>query len=62
MSSKEKGRPAGGTPIPTSIRQDVSEFKQQPLQLQVSRLVHRCALSADAAAILAPLVFGEAVQ
>jgi hypothetical protein len=52
MARKEKGRPAGGDPIPTTIRQDVSEFISQPFDLQV--------FSAAAAGMLAPLIFGEA--
>jgi hypothetical protein len=61
MARNEKGRPAGGDPIPTTIRQDLdlSEFKPQPLDLQVSRLTRRYAITAAMAAIVAPLAFPE---
>ena len=52
MARKEKGRPAGGDPIPnSSVRQDNPEFKAQPLNLQVSLLTQRYAISAAAATI-----------
>jgi hypothetical protein len=56
MARKEKGRPAGGDPIPNVVRQDNPEFKAQPLNLQVSLLTQRYATSA-AAAIIARLAF-----
>jgi hypothetical protein len=47
MARKEKGRPAGGDPIPnSSVRQDNPEFKAQPLNLQVQLLTQRYAISA----------------
>ena len=36
MSQKEKGRPAGGDPIPNSVCQDDAELK---LQLQLASLL-----------------------
>jgi hypothetical protein len=60
MAYNEKGRPAGGDLIPNNVCQDNLEFKPQPLVLQVSRLIRRCAISAAAAEALAPLIFGEA--
>jgi hypothetical protein len=58
MSQKEKARQKG-EPIPNSVCQDNSETKLQPLDLQVSRLIRRCAISAAAAEALAPLVYGD---
>ncbi len=62
MAPKEKGDPAGGRQIPLSVCQDNTEFKAQlhDLQhlLQVSRITRRCAVSAAAAKMLAPMVFG----
>jgi hypothetical protein len=46
MARKEKGRPAGGDPIPNVVRQDNPEFKALPLNLQVSLLTQRYAISA----------------
>lgn len=60
MAFNEKGRPAGGDPIPYIVRQDNLESKPQPLILQVSRLTRRCAVSAAMAEALAPLAFGVA--
>ena len=58
---KEKGRPAGGDPIPNAlVCQDNSEFATAPLILQVSQLTRRCAVSAAMAETLAPLAFGAA--
>jgi hypothetical protein len=54
----EKGRPAGGDPIPNAVCQDDLESKPQPLVLQVSRLTRRCAISAAIASAIAPLVYG----
>jgi hypothetical protein len=34
MALKEKGRPAGGDPIPNAVCQDTPEFISQPDQLQ----------------------------
>jgi hypothetical protein len=60
MAHKEKGRPAGGDPIPKIVREDDLEFKPQPFDLQVMRLTRRYALTAAVAAIVAPLAFPEA--
>jgi len=62
MPVKEKGRPAGGDPIPNDVFQDNLEFNPQPRDLQVSRLIRRCAICAGLATTLAPLVFGEVSQ
>jgi len=60
MMRKEKGRPvAGGDPIPNVVLADDAEFKLQLVDLQVSRLIRRCAINATIAAILAPIIFGE---
>jgi hypothetical protein len=59
MVHKEKGRPAGGDPIPNTVCQDSTEFTSRPLNLQVARLIRRCALSAATAALV-PLVYPEA--
>jgi hypothetical protein len=45
MAQKEKGRPAGGDPIPKIVHEDNSEFTPRLLLLQVSRLTHRSAIS-----------------
>jgi hypothetical protein len=60
MACEEKARQKKGEPIP-NVCQDDLEIKPQPLDLQVSR-IRRCSLSADAAATLAPLIFGEAAR
>jgi hypothetical protein len=62
MPVNEKGRPAGGDPIPNDVRKDKLEFKPQPRDLQVSRLIRRCAIGAGLATTLAPFVFGEVSQ
>jgi hypothetical protein len=62
MHLKEKAR-QNGEPIPNAIlAQDSAESNLSPLYLQVFRLTQRCAISATAAAILAPFVFGEVSQ
>jgi len=59
MAFKEKGRPAGGDPIPnTLVCQDNSEFKPQLIKLQAFNLARRCAIDAAMAEALAPMVFG----
>jgi hypothetical protein len=59
MTVKEKGRPAGGDPIPNCVViHDAAEIKASPHFLQVSLLTRRCALSAALAEALAPLAFG----
>jgi hypothetical protein len=62
IAVKEKGRPAEGSPIPNVVLADATEFKAPLLNLQVSRLTSRCAVSAAMAAILAPLIFGEVTR
>jgi hypothetical protein len=62
MPRKEKGRPAGGDPIPTTIRQDLSEFTSQPFDFQVSRLIRRSGLSAASAELFAPFIYGESAR
>jgi len=37
MAVKEKGRPAGGDPIPNDVRKNKLEFKLQPRDLQIAR-------------------------
>ncbi len=59
MTQNEKGRPAGGDPIPNSVCQDDAEFKSQLLKLQAFCLVRRFALSAPMAEAIAPLLYGE---
>jgi hypothetical protein len=64
MARKEKGRPAGGSPIPTMrSAKDQPEFNVQPTELQqllqVARLRRRCAISAAMAVTMAPIIFGE---
>jgi hypothetical protein len=61
MALKEKGRPAGGDPIPNSVRQDNPDFISQPplILQQVARLTRRFAISFAMAATLAPMVHGE---
>ncbi len=59
---KEKAR-QWGEPIPNAIVcQDTSSdcISVAPINLQVSRLMHRCAVSAAIAATLAPMVWGGA--
>ena len=57
-ATKEKGRPAEGSPIPkVVVYHDSQESKASALKLQVSRLT-RCAVSAAMAEVLAPLAFG----
>jgi hypothetical protein len=55
MSAKEKGRPAGGDPIPNDVRKDKFEFTPQPRDLQVSRPIRW-------STTLAPFAFGEVSQ
>jgi hypothetical protein len=57
-STKEKGRPAEGSPIPNYVLADRSEYIALQLQLQVIRLTRRCGVDADMAETLAPMVFG----
>jgi hypothetical protein len=59
MIPNEKGRPAGGDPIPNIVYHDEPESISQRHILQVIQLTRRCAISAATAAILAPLIFGE---
>jgi hypothetical protein len=59
MASNEKGRPAGGDPIPNSVCQDDTESKSQLLKLQAFCLARRFALSAPMAEAIAPLLYGE---
>jgi hypothetical protein len=62
MPVKEKAR-QNGEPIPNAIlAQDSAEFKPQPRDLQVSRLIRRRAISAGLATTLAPIAFGEVSQ
>ena len=59
MTSKEKAR-LRGEPIPSVVpTTGNTEFIELALTLQVSRIVRRCAVSAAAAELLAPLVFGS---
>jgi hypothetical protein len=60
MASYEKGRPAGGDPIPEIVLADKSEFKPTAIDLQVRRLTRRCRVGVDMAKTLAPLAFGVA--
>jgi len=57
--TKEKGRPAEGSPIPKVVLADATEPKATLLNLQASRLTRRCAVTPSMAAILAPLIYGE---
>ena len=57
--TKEKGRPAEGSPIPKVVLADATEPKVSLLCLQASRLMRRCPISEAMAAVLAPLVYGE---
>jgi hypothetical protein len=57
MALKEKGRPAGGDPIPNYVLPDNAEFIAQPFELQARRLSQLYALSIETAATLAPFVF-----
>ena len=59
MAVKEKGRPAEGSPIPIYVLPDNAEYKATQLQLQIIRLMRRCAIKASIAETLAPMVFGE---
>jgi hypothetical protein len=62
MSSKEKGR-RRGDPIPNNVvRQDKPESKPTLRYLQAVSLTRRCAISLAMAAIVAPLLHGEARQ
>lgn len=56
--TKEKGRPAEGSPIPDYVLADKSEYRALQHQLQVTRLRHRCGVDAVMAEALAPMVFG----
>jgi hypothetical protein len=58
MAEKERGR-REGDPIPNVVLADNAGFISQPIDLQVARLIRRCAIKASIAATLAPLVFGE---
>jgi hypothetical protein len=58
MTTKEKGRPAEGSPIPKYVLADNAEYIALQLQLQVIRLTRRCGVGADMAETLAPMVFG----
>jgi hypothetical protein len=57
-ATKEKGRPAEGSPIPNYVLADNAEYKALQLQLQVIRLTRRCGVDAGMAETLAPIVFG----
>jgi hypothetical protein len=59
MTTKEKGRPAEGSPIPNYVLADKSEYIALQLQLQVIRLTRHCGVDAGMAETLAPMVFGE---
>ena len=59
MALKEKGR-AGADPIPTTIRQDTSEFKPQPLDLQARRLNRRFGFAFETCVVIASLAWGIA--
>lgn len=59
MASKEKGRPAEGSPIPNCVLADAPEPKATLLSLQASRLMRRCPISSAMASTLAPLIYGE---
>jgi hypothetical protein len=50
MAQKEKARQKG-EPIPNAVCQDIPEIRPQPLDLQVSLLTQRYAISAAAATI-----------
>jgi hypothetical protein len=57
-ATKEKGRPAEGSPIPNYVLPDNAEYKALQLQLQVIQLTRRCGVGAGMAETLAPMVFG----
>jgi hypothetical protein len=56
-SIKERGCPAESSPIPNYVV-DNAKSKTFILNLQVSRLTRRCAISVAMAETLAPLAFG----
>lgn len=58
MAETEKARVNG--PIPKCVLADAAEFKANPINLQVSALTRRCAISVAMAEALAPLAFGSA--
>lgn len=60
MSEKDKARRSG--PNPNMSLQDNSDTNETAINLQVSRLIQRCAISAAMAETLAPLVFQGARQ
>jgi hypothetical protein len=57
-STKEKGRPEEGSPIPNYVLPDNAEYIALQIQLQVIRLTRCCAVNAGMAETLAPMVFG----
>jgi hypothetical protein len=59
QATKEKGCPDGSL-IPNYVLADAESITLSQINLQVSRLTRRCAISATMAAIVAPLIFGEA--
>jgi hypothetical protein len=59
MPQKEKARQKG-EPIPNDVCQDSPEFTNSQSTLQVACLTRRHGLTADMAAVFAPMVFPEA--
>lgn len=57
-STKEKGRPAEGSPIPNYVLADKSGYIALQHQLQVIRLTRLYGVDVDMAVTLAPMVFG----
>lgn len=57
MPEKEKAHQSGG-PIPNYVLADAESIALSQLNLQVSRLTRRCAISTAMAETLAPLAFG----
>jgi hypothetical protein len=62
MAKNEKGCPGEGSPILKGVLADNQDLALPAINLQVSRLIQRCAISAAMAETLAPLVFGGAVR
>jgi hypothetical protein len=60
MALKEKGRPAGGDPIPNDVLADNAESKPQLLDLQVLRLNRRYGFAYEACIVIATLAWGIA--
>jgi hypothetical protein len=61
-ATKEKGRPAEGSPIPKVVLTDATEFTTSLLNFQASRLVRLYAVNAAMAETLAPLIFLEVLR